>query len=181
MVGDGDRALLSGAELDRMERLRHPASQDRFAAGWALVRRTLAELTGVPARDLEFDRSCEHCDHPAHGRPRLAWAGPHFSLSHSGDRVLLATCADRPVGADVEAVGRDVDRIRRLILHPAEPQVEGLDLLRVWVRKEAALKAIGLGLKRPMTTLDVSATDSGMRVRDIDADHGYVAAVCTVD
>src|SRR6185503_15339055 len=112
-----------------------------------------------------FDRSCEHCRHPGHGRPRLVADGPHFSISHSADRVLLALCDTAPVGADVESTGRDIDRLRRLILHPAEAaRPAGPDLLRVWVRKEAVLKATGRGLALAMAGVDLDNLPPGTAV-----------------
>jgi 4'-phosphopantetheinyl transferase len=179
-VSDADRALLSGSERERMSRYQAAADRERFAAGWSLARRRLAELTGTPAADLRFDRSCEHCGDPRHGRPRLAGGGPSFSISHSGDRVVLAVRPDGPVGVDVERIGRDVDRVRRFVLHPDEPaDTAGLDLLRLWVRKEAVLKAAGLGLAHPMVKINLGDLPAGVRVHDLDAGEGYLAAVAT--
>lgn len=178
--GAADRCLLSPAELLRRDRLRQQADRDRFTTAWALVRRTLAGLTGVPPTALAFDRSCEHCGHPAHGRPRLAMGGPSFNLSHSADRVLLAVCDTGRVGADVEATGRDITRLAGRVLHPADARVAGTELLRVWVRKEAIVKASGHGLALPMSSIELRRPSNGATVVDIDADDGYVAAVATV-
>ncbi|MEH1166495.1 4'-phosphopantetheinyl transferase superfamily protein [Micromonospora sp. CPCC 205539] len=179
-VNDHDRSLLSASELARMERMGQPADRDRFAAAWSLARRQLGELTGLPPRSLTFSRSCENCAHPSHGRPRLTFAGPQFSLSHSGDRVLLAVCERQRVGADVEQVGRDIDGLRRLVLHPEEPaEIAGMTLLRLWVRKEALLKVTGLRVTQ-MARLNAAAPPPGVRVWDTAADDGYVAAVATM-
>lgn len=180
-VTDADRALLSAAEVERMNRYRATADRDRFAAAWSLTRRRLARLIGTSPSALHFDRSCEHCGDPRHGRPRLRDGGPQFSISHSADRVLLAVHSDRPIGADVERIGRNVDRIRRYVLHPDEPpDTAGLELLRLWVRKEALIKASGHGLARAMTTINLAADPDGCEVADIPADAGYVAAVAVV-
>jgi 4'-phosphopantetheinyl transferase len=175
-----DRRLLSAAETARMERIGRPGDRERFAAAWALARRQLGELTGRPPRSLTFTRSCENCAHPSHGRPRLAMPGPQFSLSHSGDRVLLAVSEQR-VGADVEQVGRDIDGLRRLVLHPDEaPETAGPALLRLWVRKEALLKVTGLPVTQ-MARLNAANPPPGVRVWDAAADDGYVAAVAAVE
>ena len=47
-----------------------------------------------------------------HGKPRLAAAGLHFNLSHSGEHRVLAV-ARREVGVDVEVV-RDRGDVREL-------------------------------------------------------------------
>lgn len=179
--GAADRRLLSPAELRRRDRLRQQADRDRFTTAWSLARRTLAELTGVAPAELEFVRSCEHCGHPAHGRPRLAAGGLSFNLSHSGDRVLLAVCDTGQVGVDVEATGRDITRLARRVLHPADPRPAAGDLLRIWVRKEAIVKASGHGLALPMSGIELARPANGATVLDIDADDGYVAAVATIE
>lgn len=151
------------------------------------MRRTLGQLTGADPAALRFERHCARCGTAEHGKPALvADAAPRFSLSHAGDRVVLAVCPDRPVGVDVESADRAIDELRRLVLHPDEPPATGLDLLWVWTRKEALLKATGEGLARPMTAVDLGAHDLGVggqpfTVHDLATDSGYVAAVATLD
>jgi 4'-phosphopantetheinyl transferase len=176
-----DMELLSTAEMVRLNRLRSPADRGRFSTAWALVRRTLAEINDVEPRALNFTRSCELCGHPAHGRPRLVAGGPAFSLSHSGDRVLLAVSDTGVIGADVEMSGRDVTRLARRILHTRDPRCEGPELVRMWVRKEAIVKATGHGLARPMKTIELADPPHGAQVLDIPADDGYFAAVAIID
>ncbi|TCR16053.1 4'-phosphopantetheinyl transferase superfamily protein [Streptomyces sp. BK205] len=175
-----DLALLSSAEQARRSALVSPRDRDRFTTGWALARRTLSGLTGTAPSALVFDRSCEHCGDPGHGRPRLATDALSFSLSHSGDRVLLAVCDTGRVGADVEAAGRSTDALARWVLHPEEPPIEGPELLRGWVRKEAVAKASGYGLTLPMSGFTLTDPPFGAEVEDIPAGPGYTAAVAVI-
>lgn len=106
------------------------------------------------------------------GKPALAAEGPEvpaFNLSHSGQQVLLAVA---PAGV---RVGVDVEQCREL---PDWPQLaaqgfhpeEVADLARlqadgparaqaaffdVWTRKEAVVKAVGLGLQASLRTFRV--------------------------
>jgi len=76
------------------------------------------------------------------GKPFLP-GGPHFSISHSGGMVLLAVCADSPVGCDVEPVNRTVKHeqaIRRKIALGDE----STPFLQLWTAHEARFKS-GLG------------------------------------
>jgi len=170
-------ALLSPAEIARMRTFLQTADQRRFLTAWSLTRKVLSELSGQDPRALQFERSCAHCGHPTHGKPRLVGGPWQFSLSHAKNRVLLAVAENCPVGVDIEPTDAKVGEAARLILHPDEPPVTGVDLLRVWVRKEAVLKATGHGLARPMTGFSVLTPPDGMLLRDLPRDDGYVAAV----
>ena len=174
------RAILSPQESERMNRYVCQGDRDRYLVAWSLVRRVMAELTDSGPRPLSFVRTCKLCGHPSHGKPRLPGSGIDFSLSHSGDRILLGVSRVGEVGVDVEQTGRPIDHLARLVLHPDEPQVTGPDLLRVWVRKEACLKATGQGLVFPMSQFTMAGPPSGAILRDIPADAGYLAATAEI-
>lgn len=181
-LGDPDaaEAVLAPAERDRMRRFAREADRRRYLTAWSLVRQTLAELAGRRPQDLQFDRTCTLCGHAGHGKPRLVGGPWEFSLSHAGDRVVLAVAEDRPVGIDVELADAAIDTIAHLVLHPDDPPVTGPELVRVWVRKEAVAKVTGHGLARPMTSFTAGSAPPGMTVHDLPPDDGYVAALATV-
>src|SRR5690606_22853124 len=108
---------------------------------------------------------CRHCG-GTHGKPRLPGCGVDFSLSHSGDRVVLVLAEGTEVGVDVERESdRDIDRLAEMVLSAPEREVlAGMADRRrgfhaYWSRKEALLKATGHGLAAPMTDIRVSAPD----------------------
>jgi 4'-phosphopantetheinyl transferase len=93
----------------------------------------------------------------------------HFNLSHSGDTCVIAISTRAPVGVDIEAV-RDRSNLERLVsarFAPSEAhgvlRHEGEErrraFYRVWTRKEAYLKATGLGLSAPLESFAVAADD----------------------
>ncbi|MFC9675215.1 MULTISPECIES: 4'-phosphopantetheinyl transferase family protein [unclassified Streptomyces] len=82
----------------------------------------------------------------------------HFSLSHCEGLVLIGV-AGSPVGVDADRVpdpGAVGDLVK--VLHPAErgdlaalpAEARAAALCRVWSRKEAYLKGIGVGLSRAL-------------------------------
>lgn len=146
---------LTSGERERAERFVRVATGRRWAAAHVIVRHIVGALVGCPPGDLHFGRE-------EHGKPYLDHTDRlEFSLSHAGPFVLVALIpqdsADCRLGADVEmtmsvAAAREVARS----LHPEESAAAGrlLDaevaraVTRAWVRKEAYLKALGVGLLR---------------------------------
>ncbi|MGP3925270.1 4'-phosphopantetheinyl transferase family protein [Streptomyces sp. 8N616] len=162
-----ERAAAEEHLLDEGERARaaafvRPVDRDRYRVAHVALRRLLAAYLGLAPAAVEFVREpCPGCGGP-HGRPALPGAPLHFSLSHSGDLVLLAF-ADTAVGIDVEKVpsARTVTEVATT-LHPAEraelaalPDAERpAAFARCWTRKEAYLKGTGTGLAEdPSITL----------------------------
>lgn len=156
----------------------------RSVAAWLLLRRLLAE-EGVAAER-----------HPvvfnAFGKPAFADSAlPCFNLSHSGDWVMAAV-SDRPVGCDVERVGRTRTEVVRSCLAPAErrviesvPEGPGRDraFCRIWVRKEAYAKAVGRGLDLDFRSFSVVSEEfpAGWRCRDLAFDGDHLGAVVTAE
>lgn len=146
----GSLARLSAAERARVAEIRRPERADAVAVSLALTRRILAEATGLAAGELVFTRTCARCGHPSHGRPRLVPEVLDFSVSRS-ERWATVAVAPVPVGVDIEDPGRAV-AVGELapVLSAAERRwVAGRkadDVLGLWVMKEAAGKAMGLGI-----------------------------------
>jgi phosphopantetheinyl transferase len=143
-------ARLSVAERARVAGIRHSGRADAVAVSLALARRVLAAVTGLPAGELEFTRTCERCGHPTHGRPRLDREGVEFSVSRS-ERWAAVAVAPVPVGVDVEDPGRAVAAGELApVLSAAERSWlagrEADDLLVLFVMKESVGKAMGLGI-----------------------------------
>lgn len=114
-----------------------------------LLRHEAARFHGVPLSAVEVLRTCPRCGSSARGRPRLrrtaALPSPaSVSLSRAGAFSVVAVTDAGPVGVDVEAHGAaDFPGFDDVALHPGEPST---DRARTWTRKEALLKAYGLGL-----------------------------------
>ncbi len=152
------------------------ADQQRLTVAVALVRVVVGAGIGLPPAQVEIDRTCPECG-GAHGKPRLPTAPDvHFSVSHSGDCVTVAVLRGSPVGVDVEEVGRfgvnELDAMAGHTLAPEEraelAQQPADDRARAfttyWARKEAAVKATGVGIATPLAQLVVSPPSSPPRV-----------------
>jgi 4'-phosphopantetheinyl transferase len=115
-----------------------------------ISRQVLATYLETAPEALEFERG-------EGGKPRLRDAGDvEFNLSHSGELVVVAVTRGRAVGVDVERIAPERDR------PPA--------FYEEWVRREAALKCLGVGLLADPPAEPVA-------VASFDAAPGYAAAV----
>ncbi|GGR66049.1 4'-phosphopantetheinyl transferase [Streptomyces humidus] len=176
-LADAHPGLL--AVLDPVERRRYEATvgragRERFLVGCALSRLALGGLLGLPPGDVPLRRLCPRCGGP-HGKVRLDLppGGPHsarpgldFSVAHSGAVIGVAVCENARVGLDVEEadIALDLDPAARVALADSElaalygrpPAERKPAFLCTWTRKEAVLKALGVGLAVPLRGLELS-------------------------
>lgn len=100
------------------------------------------------------------------GKPYLADSPLHFNLSDSGGWIAIAFSWEGPVGIDLETI-RPIEGMDQLILDCFSPREQSYvnekdTLLRfweIWNRKEACLKAKGLGLQDNMAKWDCFGND----------------------
>ena len=170
---ESDLAILSADERSRCGRFIRQADRARFAAAHAAVRRLLSCYLRAGPAGIRFGRTpCCECGSTEHGPPRIDWPPTDITcnLSGSGDHWLLAVTRGRRVGVDIE-VPRDVDtgQLALVCLTVAEQQYlsahredEQLDVFyRCWTRKEAVLKACGVGLSSSLRELEVAPGRAG--------------------
>ncbi|ASO21337.1 phosphopantetheinyl transferase/DNA-binding MarR family transcriptional regulator [Actinoalloteichus hoggarensis] len=167
-VGRAAAGLLDAEETARYHGLRRDEDRRRYLLGRAMIRTLLAAHTGTPSGRLRLRRDCGHCGGP-HGKPRLAGDGdgPEFSLAYAGDWAVLAVCGSAPIGVDAESAtsGRHWGPLLDSALAPSErARVDEADpadraalIIGYWTRKEAALKALGVGQAVPMGEIVVTA------------------------
>ena len=191
--GVDDAGALDEHERERWARFVDAPAARSYLTLHLLARQQIGRLLGRPPESLRFDRTCPDCDRQ-HGRPLLVDdPGLHLSLSHSGSVVALALSRSGPVGIDVEQVdGVRFEGFGQVALHPrdlgavADATCDATSAARSWVRKEAALKALGVGLRVDPTTFvtpragvltEVVPGMPCLTVMDVDAPAGWMAAV----
>lgn len=186
---EGAYPLLDEAEARRVQGRRIVSDRHQLALGYSLHRLLLGKALGCDASDVPIRRH-------AKGGPYLPDNPVTTSLSHTDHCVAVAIATSGCVGVDVELASRApvVPEIAERVCHPADTAgMAGLPglarseaLLALWVRKEAFLKAAGIGLQREMQTFAAPDTallalpDGGMtRVRMLDTDPAWIAAVAS--
>jgi 4'-phosphopantetheinyl transferase len=174
-----DAPVLSPDEHERAGRLIREHKRVRFIAGRSTLRRLLGQYLDEKPQALIFR-------YGPHGKPALATRTSStaltFNFSHSKDLALLAVTAAREIGIDIEYLHRDisVDSFARHILCeneaaalqrlPAERRKQAL--LTAWTRKEAYLKALGVGLAQSMKSFSVGIDDDETTVRRLENANG---------
>jgi 4'-phosphopantetheinyl transferase len=177
-------SFLSTDESERAERFRVDRDGARYTAarGW---------LRWLIARYLEVDPSSLTFSKGAFGKPELtdpivSWL--RFNVAHSADLAVFAIASRREIGVDIERIRADfpVDAVAHRFLPPEErvalaslpPDRRTQAFFDLWARKEAYLKAIGVGL----AAMDADVKPNrGQRdewlLTAFDAGAGYAAAV----
>jgi 4'-phosphopantetheinyl transferase len=182
--------MLDPIELRRRESYLRPADRVRFTLAAALLRLVAAVESGLSPDRIRVERTCPVCQEP-HGRPRLPETGLHFSVSHSGGKVAVASSRTAPVGVDIEAVaGQEMaTEAAAVCLTPGEPLTYPESFFTYWCRKESVVKATGEGLTVPLTDVVVTPADKPAALRrycgallpatisDLDVGPGYAGAV----
>ena len=192
---NGLASVLSRDERERADRYHADTDRRRFVVARASLRNILSWYTGVAPGALVFH-------HGEYGKPSLA-AGSgdgciRFNLSHSSDVALCAVTRCQDVGVDIEQVVEDLpaERIAAQFFSPPEQCLVGESenpaeaFARIWVRKEAYLKATGRGIGSDLSGFSVTLDRSEMfalkdergrswTIQDLPAPSGYAAAVAT--
>ena len=162
--------ILNDEERARAARFLGDAPREQFIAARATLRRLLGPLVGRAPETLRFGTT-------GNGKPILADLAPtqqvHFNLSHSGQGMVLAVSQEHEVGVDLEWL-RPRASFRDMATRYFTPQEVGwvTDLrsfYAVWTRKEAFLKALGLGLAGGLERFAVNADDPA-RLLHLDGD-----------
>ncbi len=150
---------LSADEIQRAIRFHFPADRDRFISAHGILREILGRYLHCKPGDLAFSVN-------QYGKPALVNSNLEFNLSHSGDFALLAITKGRKLGVDVERIRTDMElesmasrnfskaEVHELMALPSEKREIGF--FNCWTRKEAYIKAHGLGLSLPLDCFDVS-------------------------
>jgi phosphopantetheinyl transferase len=123
---------------------------------------------------------CKYVDAPvftrdANGKPQLVGGAVHFNASRSGELAVVAV-SDVPVGVDVEqhrAIADPAAFARRFYFDTTDQR----ELMRLWCRKEAWLKARGIGLAGVAERVSMHESPPGWFVADLESSGGYSAAV----
>jgi len=188
-------AILAPDERARASRFHFERDRSRFTCVRGSLRTLLGGYLGARPVDIAFE-------YGIHGKPALA--GRHgsplkFNVSHSDGVALMAISHGVEVGIDVEAIRpmADANQIAARFFSPRETAelraLPAASFFTCWTRKEAYLKARGLGLAQQLRAFSVTISPAATPlvvddkdgegalwpIHELPALAGYAAALVT--
>lgn len=169
------RQLLSNDERARADRFHFERDRDSYTIGRGVLREVIAQYLSLDS-GLEVGPTEIEFSYNKYGRPtlsRLPSSVTHllpsfnFNVSHSGQMVLYGFALDRAIGVDIECHRDTINflEIAKGFFSPTENQtLNSLStaeehmhaFYNCWTRKEAYIKAHGMGLSMPLDSFDVT-------------------------
>ncbi|HVV68411.1 MAG TPA: 4'-phosphopantetheinyl transferase superfamily protein [Gammaproteobacteria bacterium] len=156
-------ALLSTEEHARALRFKFEHHRRRFIVAKGVLRLILARYIGETPDKISFALS-------AHGKPELSNPKGYalqFNSSDSNEMALYAISLAEPVGVDIESIQKHIEAEAIAERFFSDHEIKELSALsppqktsaffNIWTRKEAFIKALGLGLSFPLKDFDVSS------------------------
>lgn len=154
-------ASLTGTEQQRAFSFRSVSARTQFVVTRSSLRSILSAYLDVSPLRPEFV-------HGPQGKPTLAypWSWLHFNVSHSQDVALIAVTRLGEVGVDVERIrpfANDLGMAERYfspreteLLRALTGESRAEAFFHAWTRKEAFLKASGIGLSYGLERVEVT-------------------------
>jgi 4'-phosphopantetheinyl transferase len=156
----------------------------RYIIRQGILRELIASYTDLSANELEFVPG-------PYGKPYATGSelAKHisFNVSHSHGVALYAVTKTHAIGIDVEYIQplKDINLISREIFtdreaaslpaHPGTAQTTAF--YRLWTRKEAYLKACGIGLGADPAALEMPDMSTTWRIVTLYPRPSYIAAL----
>lgn len=175
---DFSETILSAEEIQRGQRFLREEHRRRFCMARGFLRLILAHYLEIAPAQIRFREG-------AHGKLYLT-ASPvplEFNVSHSEDLALYAVTLENEIGIDVEWMNPALEiqplaarvftslECQKLLALSPDQQIPVF--YRLWTRKEAYLKALGLGLSG--LSLPINEEDAE-RITSLEPAPGYAGA-----
>jgi 4'-phosphopantetheinyl transferase len=182
---DNGLSYLSAAEKEVYHRYRVQFKKAEFCVGRVLLKQILGNYLGIEPLMIHFQKNQfgklyldESFQYPQGRRIK-------FNLAHSAKMVAMAVTLENEIGLDVEKVGRPILDIAKRYFTPGEqeyisgfpPELQNEAAYRIWTRKEAYLKAKGVGLSMPLESFDVTRLAREIYFHSCQPQKGYHLSV----
>lgn len=168
---------LNPEEKAKAHRFRFEKDQKRYIVTHGILRKLLSKYLNTKPLDIRFGETGRH-------KPIISFPATHllFNISHSGDAIAIGILnqKERPskdidFGVDIEQfkTSRDHQVIAKYYFSAQERfylnQERTNDLFYVyWTRKEALLKASGIGLLGDIQQLEVAEAQQKIPIKNQD-------------
>jgi len=151
---------LSDYEMDRANRFRHESDYNCYVSVHSLLRIELSKILGTEARSIKIVESKS-------GKPFISDEVLPFSISRTKNSfAFVIGRSNQFLGVDIEQINPDVEfpGISRSFFSTKEQQrifsIDSIEeqqrfFFEIWTRKEALLKALGVGINTELSNVQV--------------------------
>jgi 4'-phosphopantetheinyl transferase len=159
------KLILSSDESIRASKFHFEKDRKRYAIARGALRIILSKYLNIPEKDI-------HISNTKFGRPyvdekhEITWL--NFNLSHSNMLAIYAVTRSRDIGIDIEYVRQMEDANGIVQRFFSEEEISLFNSMpedgktwaffKLWTRKEAYIKALGLGLQMPLNEFTAVST-----------------------
>ena len=154
---------ISEGRIERIEKSQATADKLRLMGSGLLI--NFIKTKYFVNSDVDIDK---------HGKPYFVNSELKFNLSHSG-RYVVAAVSDYEVGIDIQKKKADKHRIAEknflqgecaYINAGANDEERHQRFCEVWTLKEAYLKNIGMGLRKPLNSFEIVFRPEGPVIKN---------------
>lgn len=141
--------LLSAEELTKAKSFKWRKDYIRYIISHISLKMLIKKYTDLPVNKILFKKNI-------YGKPSLICNSIFFNISHTYNKSIIALTSECEIGIDIEYVNNNfnIDEIinyslappekEKLLLLPIKARIK--EFLSLWTRKEALLKAMGIGI-----------------------------------
>lgn len=122
------------------------------------LRRVLSDALYIPMQNIKYYKT-------SYGKPFLCNKDINFNMSHSKDNCLIGICKRFAIGVDIQvhteinnpySIAKEIFSDEEFeILSSVPSKFQNSEFFNMWVRREAVLKCIGVGLPGNTTELKI--------------------------
>lgn len=173
-------------EISEVKKYKMKDDKMRTLSGRILLIDLLESYTNLPYYEFKIKRG-------KYGKPyiktNLKENSIQFNVSHSKNIVMIAFCKCKRLGVDIESI-RHVKDYKELAknfysVEEFEKVESEIDFLQFWTKKEAYLKALGMGLNKDLSSfiilgyriLDEGHILNNWYVIDVKIKEKYIASI----
>jgi 4'-phosphopantetheinyl transferase len=161
-------AILSELEQRNLNAFRFAKDRLRYAITHSMKRLIIANYLKTNPKTLAFTLG-------KHGKPAISrscnWLNLHFNLSHSHHLIVIAITVSDVLGIDVEYHTKTltIEALAEMVFSSCEKNTfnslpsrseKVKAFFRCWTRKEAYLKACGIGIQMDLKCISVAMGES---------------------
>lgn len=168
--------LLPAERCAKLKIMKTEENRIRSAAAWLLLRIGMEEAFVLPGQ-MQFAVD-------EYGKPYIKNVpNLSFNLSHSGV-YAAAVVSDGKVGIDIEKPREKKEQLARRFFSGREYCLlqnawSDSEFVRIWTRKESYIKAVGLGMRIPLSSFSVTEEEeNGYYFASFPMEAGYWLSVC---